>query len=76
MNHITFMDEAGNEKLVNVCHTMMVALDAKTMRPINGGVPPLVVCPPSLNPDSEVTLLDFHSFNPYLCDSFPRISQT
>ena len=41
------VDEQGNECLVNVCHTAMVALDRKTMRPCKGAVPPLVLPPPT-----------------------------
>jgi len=69
-------NDAGNEKLVNVCHTMMVALDDKTMRPIKGGVAPLVVCPPSLSLDSEVPSLTFTLLFPYVCHSFRRLSLT
>ena len=36
-------DEDGNECLVNVCHTTMVALDKATMRPCKGAVPPIVL---------------------------------
>jgi acyl-CoA hydrolase len=39
------VDEQGNEYLVNVCHTAMVALDKATMRPCKGSVPPLVLPP-------------------------------
>lgn len=37
--------QTGAEHLVNVCHTIMVALDAKTMRPAKGCVPPLELEP-------------------------------
>lgn len=36
-------DQSGNEALVNVCHTTMVALNGATMRPARGAVPPLAV---------------------------------
>ena len=35
------VDESGQERLINVCHTAMVALDKSTMRPVKGAVPPL-----------------------------------
>jgi len=44
------VDEQGNEYLVNVCFTAMVACDKATMRPCKGAVPPLVLPPAS---DSE-----------------------
>ena len=34
-------DDNGVERLVNVCHTIMVALDAETMTPVRGSVAPL-----------------------------------
>ena len=36
------VNEDGEEFLVNVCHTAMVALDKETMRPCKTGLPPLV----------------------------------
>lgn len=45
------VNEAGQERLVNVCHTAMVALDKATMRPVKGCVPPLVL--PCVNEGNE-----------------------
>ena len=37
------VNEDGEEFLVNVCHTVMVALEKETMRPCKTGLPPLVL---------------------------------
>ena len=47
------LDDNGNECLVNVCHTAMVALDKRTMRPCKGAVPPIVLPPASDGPEAQ-----------------------
>jgi len=37
------VNDDGEEFLVNVCHTVMVALEKETMRPCKTGLPPLVL---------------------------------
>jgi len=55
------VDECGHERLVNMCHTTMVALDKATMRPKKGAVPPLVLDPEeSVGQRERSALADMH----------------
>ena len=46
-------DDNGVERLVNVCHTIMVALDSRTMTPVKGAVAPLRADDPADTDDDD-----------------------
>ena len=54
-------DAIQNMKLVNFCHTIMVCVDRKTLRPVKGMIPPLLNDPMDAGQDERSRLAELHN---------------